>query len=82
MIRTFQDILNSPPRATDELKLLLRGECTTEDMKQLADGLQEAYDGFKQSDILLGSKYNNRKCLACGEYHSCGNLPCPNWTFE
>lgn len=71
----------NPPEATDELKLLMKGECITEGIKHLQHGLQGAYEGFKQADILLGSKYNNRKCLACGGYHECANMPCPNWTF-
>lgn len=80
-MNTLIDICNNPPESTDALKQLLQGDDILNEIKLNRQPLENAYDAFKQVDITMGCVYYPRKCLACGEVHECGNLPCPHFTL-
>lgn len=80
-MNTLIDICNNPPEPTGALKQLLQGDDSLNEIKLNRVPLENTYDGFEQADMMMGCKYNYRKCLACGEEHECGNLPCPNFTL-
>ena len=80
-MNTLIDICNRPPEATDALKRLLKGDYIFNEIKLNRQPLENAYEAFKQADIMMECKYNYSKCLACGEEHECGNIPCPNFTL-
>lgn len=80
---TLIDICNNPPEPTDALKQLLQGDDSLNEIKLNRKPLENAYDAFKQADIMMGCVYYPRKCLACGDVHDYvgSNLPCPNFTL-
>lgn len=82
-MNTLIDICNNPPEATDALKQLLQDGDSLNEIKLDRQSLVNAYDAFKQADIMMGCVYYPRKCLACGEVHDYvgSNLPCPNFTL-
>lgn len=66
-MNTLIDICNNPPDPNDALKRLLQGDDILNEIKPNIQPLDNAYDAFKQADIMMGCKYNYRKCLACGD---------------
>lgn len=66
-MNTLIDICNNPPEPTDALRQLLQGDDSFNEIKLNRQLLENAYDAFKQADIMMGCKYNYRKCLACGD---------------